>query len=249
MTIDQSLQSARDILMRAGAIASFSGAGLSAESGVSTFRDAQTDGLWTKLDPMKLASPQGFAEDPNLVMDWYAHRRRQIAASHPNPAHIALAQQADMVHVTQNVDDLLHRAGARDVIQLHGTIAKDRCHARIDYVEDVDLGNPPGLRESPVSPGSYMRPAVVWFGESLPGEAWARADEACRMCDVLLVVGTSAAVYPAAGLISLAKQAGASIIIVNTQASEASHLADVEVLGNAGDIVPKLFSKRGAERA
>jgi len=241
MSIDNQIQAARDILAAAKTIASFSGAGLSAESGVSTFRDAQTGGLWTKHDPMRLASPQGFADDPHLVMDWYAHRRKQIAAARPNAAHTALAQRHDILHITQNVDDLLHRAGAREVIQLHGTIARDRCHQRIDYVEDIDLANPPALRESPASPGSYMRPAVVWFGEVLPGDAWERAERACSGCDALLVIGTTASVYPAAGLISIAKGAGASIIIVNTKASEASHLADVELLGPAGEIVPQLL--------
>ena len=226
---------------------SFSGAGLSAESGVPTFRDAQTGGLWAKHDPMRLASPQGFADDPELVSQWYAHRRRAIAEAQPNGAHIALARHPEMIHVTQNVDDLLHRAGAKQVIQLHGTIAADRCHASCGYEEAVDMTDPPNLRNCPQC-GSQMRPAVVWFGEALPSSAWLDAEQACRDCDVLLVIGTSAVVYPAAGLIGLAKSAGAKIVIVNTQASDASSLADVELLGNASEVVPALLEEPARPR-
>ncbi len=226
---------------------SFSGAGLSAESGVPTFRDAQTGGLWAKHDPMRLASPPGFAEDPQLVSQWYAHRRRAIAEAQPNGAHIALARHTEMIHVTQNVDDLLHRAGAKQVIQLHGTIAADRCHASCGYEEAINLPDPPNLRNCPEC-GSQMRPAVVWFGEALPRSAWTDAEQACRDCDVLLVIGTSAVVYPAAGLIGLAKSAGAKIIIVNTQESDASSLADVELLGKASEIVPALLDEPARPR-
>lgn len=220
---------------------SFTGAGLSADSGVPTFRDAQTGGLWAKHDPMRLASPQGFAEDPQLVSQWYAHRRRAIAEAQPNGAHFALSRHSEMIHVTQNVDDLLHRAGAKQVIQLHGSIAADRCHASCGYEEPVDLSDPPELRNCPEC-GSQMRPAVVWFGEALPSSAWTDAERACRDCDVLLVIGTSAVVYPAAGLIGLAKSAAAKIIIVNMRTSEASHLADYELLGNASEVIPALLS-------
>ncbi len=231
-----------EILSAAARKVSFSGAGLSAESGVATFRDAKSGGLWTKDDPMRLASPEGFADDPNLVMDWYAARRRSVAEAEPNPAHRALASQTGMIHVTQNVEDLLHRAGAcgEQVIQLHGSIARDHCHARCGFEEAIDLANPPTLRDCP-NCGQPLRPGVVWFGESLPPEAWQRAEDACAECDALLVIGTSAEVYPAAGLIGLAKSGGARIIIVNTEPSGASHLADVELIGKAGEIVPELF--------
>ncbi len=220
---------------------SFSGAGLSAESGVPTFRDAQTGGLWAKHDPMRLASPQGFADDPELVSEWYAHRRRAIADAQPNGAHIALARHSEMIHVTQNVDNLLQRAGAPHVVQLHGTIAHDRCNGDCGFREAVDMTNPPALRTCPQC-GAQLRPAVVWFGEALPRDAWAEAERACVACEVLLVIGTSAVVYPAAGLIGLAKSAAAKIIIVNMQTSEASHLADYELLGNASEVVPAILS-------
>jgi NAD-dependent deacetylase len=221
-------------------VVSFSGAGLSAESGVGTFRDAQ-DGLWAKYDPARLASPEGFAADPELVIDWYAARRRIIGDAQPNPAHIALAGRGHIVHVTQNVDDLLHRAGAEQVIALHGSIGFDRCHGGCGHMQPVDMTDPPGLRDCPAC-GSPLRPAVVWFGEAMPPEAWDVAERACRGCDVLLVIGTSAVVYPAAGLIGVAKSAGAEIIVVNTEPSEASPLADIELLGQAGRIVPQLLA-------
>ena len=236
------IATARRILADGRHVVSFSGAGLSAESGVGTFRDAQ-EGMWAKYDPMRLASPEGFAADPRLVIDWYASRRRTIGNAQPNPAHVALAGRADMVHVTQNVDDLLHRAGAGQVIQLHGRIDADRCHGDCGHREVVSLSDPPGLRDCPEC-GAALRPAVVWFGEALPPEAWNIAERACRDCDVLLVIGTSAVVYPAAGLIGVAKAAGARIIVVNTQSSEASPLADVELLGPAGEIVPQLLAQK-----
>ncbi len=241
------IENARRHIDGARNLVSFSGAGLSAESGVPTFRDAQTGGLWTKYDPTLLASPEGFAADPAIVMDWYAHRRRAIARAEPNPAHRSLAG-LDGTHVTQNVDDLLQRAGARTVIQLHGTIAADRCHRRCGYREAIDLADPPPLRNCPAC-GGRLRPDVVWFGEMLPPEAWDQAERAVADCDVLLVVGTSAAVHPAAGLIGLAKTGGARIIIVNTRPSEASHLADVELLGRAGELVPQLLGVKGGVRS
>ncbi|MHC4948201.1 MAG: SIR2 family NAD-dependent protein deacylase [Planctomycetota bacterium] len=230
---------ARRLLGAARHPVSFSGAGLSAESGIPTFRDASA-GLWAKHDPMQLASPQGFAEDPQLVLEWYAWRRQAVSGAEPNPAHHALAARPDIVHVTQNVDDLLERAGAREVIHLHGTIMADRCHAACGYERPAA----PAPLETDTCPrcGAPLRPAVVWFGEMLPPAAWAAAERACTTCDVLLVVGTSAVVYPAAGLIGLAKSAGAKVVIVNTESSDASDLADVELLGPAGEIVPRVLT-------
>lgn len=235
------IEQAKTVIQAASRIVSFSGAGLSAESGISTFRDAQTGGMWAKHDPMRLASPQGFKEDPELVIEWYGQRRKDIAAADPNQAHCALAARSEIINVTQNVDDLLRRAGAKQVIELHGTIARDRCHSSCGFDEAVDMSDPPGLSDCPKC-GARLRPAVVWFGESLPMDAWDKAERVCSECDVLLVIGTSAAVYPAAGLIALAKAAGAKIIIVNTQTSDASHLADYELLGKASELVPRLIS-------
>jgi NAD-dependent deacetylase len=243
------MRTAISLLRGVKKVVCFSGAGLSAESGVPTFRDAQAVGgaLWSKYDPMTLASPAGFQADAHAVIEWYNWRRRTIADALPNDAHRALAQAerstARSFHnVTQNVDDLLERAGALNVIHLHGSIAVDHCERRCGQSEPIDMHNPPGLREcAACGNGARMRPGVVWFGETLPADAWSEAERVCRACDVLLVVGTSAVVYPAAGLVALAKSCGAKIIVVNTQSNEASHLADAEVIGNAGEVLPRLL--------
>lgn len=221
-------------------ICAFSGAGLSAESGVPTFRDAATGGLWTKHDPMRLASPEGFAEDAATVIGWYAWRRQRVAAAQPNPAHHALGRPG-VVNVTQNVDDLLLRAGASDIVQLHGTLTHDRCHAACGHRERIDLSAPPDAPRPCPACGAPMRPDVVWFGEALPADAWTRGQAACATCEVLIVVGTAAEVYPAAGLIDVAKSSGATVIIINTNPSAASALADVELIGKAGEILPKVL--------
>lgn len=231
---------ARALIVSARRVVAFSGAGLSAESGVSTFRDAATGGHWLRHDPTRLASQAGFADDPELVVDWYAERRRAVARATPNAGHHALAARGAVVNVTQNVDDLLQRAGAEAVIQLHGTLARDRCNAGCGCEDVIDLADPPGLRACPAC-GAAMRPAVVWFGETLPPEAWQRAEAACAACDVMLVVGTTAEVFPAAGLIDVARGAGAKIIVVNTRSSGASAVADVEVIGKAGEMIPDLL--------
>lgn len=232
---------AKSILADAASIVSFSGAGLSAESGISTFRDPDTGALWSKFDPAKLASPQGFAEDPDHVIGWYNARRRAIAAAPPNPAHQALAGRTDITHVTQNVDTLLERAGADDVMHLHGRIDLDRCHGGCGHEEQINLAEPPPRRTCP-SCGRPMRPGVVWFGEMLPMDVFDAAEQACAACDAILVIGTSAEVYPAAGLIDIAREAGALVIVVNTQASAVVGPAEVEIIGPAGEIVPELLA-------
>ena len=220
---------------------SFSGAGLSAPSGVATFRDSD-DGLWSKHDPMHLASPQGFEADGELVMRWYAMRRRQMAAANPNAAHVALARHPSMVHITQNTDDLLERAGADQVLHLHGHIGAERCHGRCGWREPIDLAHPPQLRLCPGCGGHRARPDVVWFGEPLPDDVWAAAVAAVERCDALLVVGTSAVVHPAAGLIQLARSRGAWICVVNVDASAADAMADTLLVGSAEQVVPELLA-------
>lgn len=237
------LATARAWLAEATRPVSFSGAGLSAESGVPTFRDAATGGLWSAFDPMRLASPEGFAAEPDLVLAWYAWRRQAVARAEPNAAHRALAARRDVRHVTQNVDDLLERAGARDVLHLHGTIGDDRCHGGCGHREPVDCGAEPAQRPCPRC-GAPLRPAVVWFGEALPGDVWRAAETACRDADLLLVIGTSAVVHPAAGLIDVAGAAGARIVVVNPDASAADGVADLVVRGRAGDVVPGMLGER-----
>jgi NAD-dependent deacetylase len=237
---------ARDILARAQRPVVFTGAGVSADSGVPTFRGAAADALWGKYDPMMLASASGFASNPELVYRWYNWRRTQLARVEPNPAHHAIArlQQArGATVVTQNVDGLHERVtppGTAPVIRLHGTITADRCfNADCDHAEAVDLASPPPLRECPRC-GGYLRPAVVWFGESLDQDVWLAAQSACRAADVLLVVGTSGNVQPAAGLVDLAAHCGAETIVVNLEVSEVDRNADVTLYGRAADVVPQI---------
>ena len=243
MTADPKLASTREWLAQCERVAAFSGAGLSADSGLATFRDPGTDALWSRFDPTRLASPQAFAADPELVVDWYNWRRRRYAEVVPNAAHRALAAQRDLVQITQNVDHLLEAAGAapEQVYHLHGSILSDRCHnGGCDYREAVDPAAPPGLRDCPRC-GTSLRPSVVWFGESLPAETWARAQSLCGRVDCLLVIGTSATVYPAAGLIELTRQSGGRIIVVDPNPGPASDVADSFLRGRAADLVPELL--------
>ncbi|AUM14291.1 SIR2 family NAD-dependent protein deacylase [Ketobacter alkanivorans] len=235
--------SARTLLQQCEKIVCFSGAGLSAESGISTFRDSETDALWSRYDPTQLASPEGFAADPKLVIDWYNWRRDAIAQANPNPAHLALAQRPDIIQITQNVDDLLERAGCKQesVIHLHGNITHDRCHQRCGFQQKIDLANPPPLRNCPMC-DAPLRPAVVWFGETLPAWAWQQAEQHCQLADCMLVIGTSASVYPAASLIELTKAQGGKVIVINTHPSGASTLADMELIGPCGEWLPELLS-------
>lgn len=247
-TPTDSLQDAKafiqDCLKQQMKIVAFSGAGLSAESGISTFRDKNPDALWSKYDPTQLASPEGFQANPEMVTDWYNWRRKKIAEAECNDAHRELAKHPDILQVTQNVDNLLEKAGVspEKVVHLHGEINKDRCNQwSCGYEEEVDLQQPPRLRKCPQCNQDYLRPGVVWFGESLPEDAWNFATSEISQCHCLLVIGTSATVYPAANLIPVAKHQGAKVIVINTETSGASHLSDWELLGQAGDILPRLF--------
>ena len=237
-----SVAEARAILQEVRSVAVFSGAGLSAESGIATFRDTETDALWSRFDPTELASPTGFERNPERVIDWYRWRRTKLAQVQPNPAHLALVQQASLLHITQNVDDLSERAGgsAENILHLHGTIRRDHCHSRCGHEEVIDLNDPPALRRCPQC-DSYMRPSVVWFGEGLPEDVWNRSVAVCRRVDCLIVIGTSATVYPAASLIEVVHTNGGAIIVVNTNPSEGSHAATVELIGPAGQIMTELL--------
>jgi NAD-dependent deacetylase len=225
---------------------SFSGAGLSAESGIATFRDRADEGaLWSKFDPQKLASQDGFRTAPETVIDWYNWRRKTLADATPNQAHRSLAGLQGWTHITQNVDNLLEvaqqsvDAATSRVLHLHGTLLEDHCNADCGYREAVDLHSPPMLRNCDC--GAFMRPSVVWFGESLPDRILQTAMEKSQMADLMLVVGTSAQVYPAAGLVDLAAGNGADIIVVNTEASSVTGAQVIELVGPAGELLPKLF--------
>jgi NAD-dependent deacetylase len=233
-------------LRRARSVCVLTGAGMSAESGIATFRDALT-GLWSRFDPAQLASDEGFRADPSLVWDWYADRRAGVHAAQPNAGHLALAAFAKahpgvLTLVSQNVDDLHQRAGNTDTIRLHGDILEDRwldpCPNRRDCdPSQAAPGSPPRCADC----GNPLRPGVVWFGEMLPVDAIDAAEHAAASCDVMLVVGTSGAVWPAAGLASLARRAGAAVAIVNPQPSDIDAEARWLLRGTAASMLPALL--------
>jgi len=218
------------------------GAGVSAESGVPTFRDALT-GLWATFDPLELATPSAFARNPKLVWDWYAERRAQLLQVAPNAGHLALAQLEARVPAfllaTQNVDGLHARAGSREIVELHGNIARVRC-SREDRV--VKRWDEPLDAMPPRCPAcqAYLRPDVVWFEEMLPSGALERAEAAARDCDLLIVAGTSGEVYPAAAIPQYAKSAGARVVEVNPNPTPLSALADDTLRGPSAVVLPAL---------
>ena len=232
------LQTLRGWVRDAHRIVLLTGAGMSAESGVPTFRDAQT-GLWAEFDPQQLATEAAFRKNPRLVWDWYTMRREMVGKVAPNAGHLAIAQfqqrhPGRLTLVTQNVDGLHQRAGSADTIALHGTLAKDqwldtpRICCNMDTVSE---GHPPYCGVC----GNMLRPAVVWFGESLPPHALARAEEAADTSDLLLVVGTSGVVYPAAGL---AHRVEGRVVIVNPESSGLDAVATLVVRGTAATVLP-----------
>lgn len=235
---------------RAGGLCVLTGAGMSAESGIPTFRHAMS-GLWARFDPAALASAEGFAADPARVWAWYAERRDAVRAAQPNAGHRALAAFSQrhpgaLVLVTQNVDDLHQRAGVPATIRLHGDILEDRwfddCRrqrrgdAACDPCAAVP-GTPPQCADC----GSRLRPAVVWFGEALPPAAFAAAERAAERCLLMLVVGTSGAVWPAAGLAGHARRHGATVVILNPAASEIDVQAQQCLRGTAAQWLPRLL--------
>ena len=218
------------------------GAGISAESGVPTFRDAQT-GLWAQFRPEDLATAAAFLRNPQRVWEWYEWRRELVRKAEPNTGHLALAALERLVPrltlVTQNVDGLHQRAGSTGVIEYHGNILRDRCTAE-DVIADRSPLSITGLPEC-ARCGEMLRPDVVWFGEAIPRAALLGADAAAAGCDVFLSIGTAAAVYPAAGLAERAQRSGATVIEVNTEATEMTSLVDLALRGPAGEILPRLL--------
>ena len=231
-------------LRTAGHIVMLTGAGVSKESGIPTFREAQT-GLWAQYDPMELATPQAFGRNPQLVWEWYTWRRELIHKAEPNPGHLALVEMARILPaftlITQNVDGLHQRAGSQNVITLHGNLMETKCFANDHLVESW----PDNDDVPPYCPicNSLLRPNVVWFGENLPAQALQTAVQAAQACDLFLSIGTSALVHPAASLPLMAVENGAVTVEINPQETPLTRWMDFVLPGTAGELLPMLVTQ------
>jgi len=236
------MREVRARLATARAVTVLTGAGISADSGVPTFRGA--DGLWRNFRAEDLATPEAFARDPRLVWEWYNWRRELIATKKPNPAHYAVADLERRLErcwlITQNVDGLHRTAGSQKLSEIHGNIWKVRCTrcSRVDENREVPIA----ILPSCAACGGLLRPHIVWFGESLASEDLDRSYEALGRCEVLLIIGTSGIVYPAASFAPVAKAAGAFVVEINLDPTPHTELVDVSLQGRAKDVVPGLFS-------
>lgn len=239
-----SITRAQEILAGATHIEVFTGAGMSADSGIATYRDAQT-GLWENVDPQDMASTDAWHNDPDTMFAWYLWRARLAQQAEPNAGHIAIARSPKTTVTTQNIDNLHERAGSTEVVHLHGSLFEFRCS-----LCDVSYNHPIPFPEQPVAEitppacpecGGPVRPGVVWFGEALPEAEWQEAERRMRTADAVLIVGTSGVVYPAAGLPLLAHAHGIPIIEVTPMRTDLSHLAEVVVEDTAANALPQLL--------
>lgn len=248
----ETITAVADLLRQAQHVVVLTGAGISAESGIPTFRDSLT-GLWERFEAEDLATPQAYRRDKALVWGWYEWRRMKVLLSKPNPGHVAIARLSEAVPeftlITQNVDDLHERAGSRDVLHVHGSLHAPCCFACGEpYTFSTGIPDEPegGRRLKPpicVRCGGSIRPGVVWFGEGLPGDIWRAAERAVRACDILLSIGTSGLVYPAAGLPELAQNLAKAVIVVNPNATEQDRSATYCLCGAAGEVLPSLVAR------
>ena len=234
------LEKIADKLKQSEKIIFVTGAGISQESGIPTFRGK--DGLWRKYDPMKLATIDAFYEDPKLVWEWYEERRKNILAAKPNAGHIAIAELEEKKPVrvlTQNIDGLHQRAGSKNVYELHGSIITIKCTSCgfKDKISSSFSELPPLCKC-----GSILRPDVVWFGESLPQDVWQAAISEASSCDTMVVVGTSLAVSPANLLPVYAKQNGAILVEINPEETAMSDTMDISIRSSAAKALPELLS-------
>ena len=233
----------RSRISSASSIAVLTGAGISADSGVPTFRGE--DGLWRNFRADELATPHAFRKDPGLVWEWYNWRREIIATKNPNTAHHALVKlerhAPTLTLITQNVDGLHEKAGSRNITEIHGNIWKTRCTVcgDVSYNADVPIAILPHCNKC----NGLLRPHIVWFGESLDPADIKRSMDALRTCEVLLVIGTSGIVQPAASFVSAAKGAGAYVVEINIEETPNSYLVDEALIGRASDVVPLLVNR------
>lgn len=236
-------------LREARCAVAFTGAGMSSESGVPTFRGE--DGIWKKFKPEELANFDAFIRNPELVWEWYAHRKRILSSVQPNAGHFALAEMEKLLpelHViTQNIDDLHRRAGSERVYELHGNIERNYCiDCRTPFTnQQLDFGS--GVPRCGKC-GGLIRPDVVWFGELLPVEAWQRSVAACGRCDLFFCVGTSGVVYPAASLPGIARRSGAYVVEINPEYTMLSDSVEETLLGKSGEILPKVVKLMKADK-
>ncbi|MFA4639978.1 NAD-dependent protein deacetylase [Pyrococcus kukulkanii] len=237
------------VLVSSKNVIAFTGAGISAESGVPTFRGK--DGLWKKYRPEELATPEAFARDPKLVWEFYKWRIRKILQAKPNPAHYALVELERMgilkAVITQNVDDLHREAGTNNLIELHGNIFRVKCTSCDygEYLKETGRVNEILSQELPRCPkcNSLLRPDVVWFGEPLPEGALRKAFRLAETVDAVIVVGTSGVVYPAAYIPFIVKENGGTVIEVNVQESGITPIADFFCRGKAGEVLPRIVEE------
>jgi len=245
------LERARDALSNVGHIVCFTGAGISAESGIATYREPLI-GIWAQHDPRTLETASAFRKNPQLVWGWYLWRRQQVANAQPNAAHLAIGQLAatgrKVSVITQNVDELHERAGSVGVLHLHGSLSKPKCFAcrRLGTLPEHQLPLPAGgaLVEPPRCErcSGRLRPNVVWYGEDLPSDVWKSAIALVKSCDVLISVGTSGIVTPAADIPWLALSSGATVIHVNTEDVSTAEPNELMLIGKATEVLPKLFA-------
>jgi len=231
------------ILTTAKRVAVLTGAGISAESGVHTFRGE--DGLWKKFRPEELATVEAFMRNPELVWEWYAYRRELMSKIEPNLGHYALAEMQKLFPefslITQNIDGLHPRAGSEEVVELHGNIQRSRCMKCNRYHQEVEITE---TRKVPVCEcGGRIRPDVVWFGEMLPPKALERAFQVSKSCELFFSVGTSAVVQPAASLPLVAKESRAYVVEINIERTEITPILDETLLGKSGEVLPKIVEE------
>jgi len=220
----------------------FTGAGISSESGIPTFRGKE--GLWNKFKPEELASFDAFIKNPALVWEWYNYRKKIVKEAQPNPAHLTIAEMQnhfkDITVVTQNVDNLHRRAGSKKIYELHGNIERNFCiDCKKFQKEELDFSE--GVPKCEC--GGLIRPDVVWFGEYLPEDQFLGGEKAAINSDIFFVIGTSGIVYPAAGLIYTAKTSGATIVEINIEETALSSIVNYSYFGKAGEILPLIFKE------
>jgi NAD-dependent deacetylase len=229
-------------LKESESIVFFTGAGISSESGIATFRGKE--GLWNKFRPEELACFDAFIKNPELVWEWYNYRKKIVHDAKPNPAHLTIAEMQnhfkDVAVITQNVDNLHRRAGSKKIFELHGNIERNFCiDCKKFHTEELNFTT--GVPKCEC--GGLIRPDVVWFGEYLPEDQFLGGEKAAIKSDIFFVIGTSAVVYPAAGLVHTAKASGAIIVEINIEETPLTSLAQYSYFGKAGEILPRIFEE------